>query len=218
MKKLLFIAITGIILLRAQAEETNGLGLRSKLFFNFGFNLSGFSNNNLYNKPLMGGPEMGAKIVTLQPWHCTSEIGLQYINKGAGRDVDFLNMANQKVGSYTENIYLHYVQLHLALKKKFVLTGNYSINLGVGVYNALLFSAWLNPQYANVSREQINSYNIYDAGLTGSLGIMYGENINLYARYEQGLLNVSKANGGINNTFAVGLAFWIDFKSMLTYK
>ncbi len=216
MRKIFFSAVLSIIVFNVKANKTDSLGHSSKLFVNIGINQSTLFNNDLFNKSVFG-LEMGASVLTHWQNHWYSEIGLQYIRKGASRDIDYVNIANNKLNSYTENVYLHYVQLPIVLKKYLPLKKKDTyLTLGIGVYNALLFSAWVNPQHIDLNHEQVKIYHTYDAGLIGSLGIIYKNKIGLQARYEQGLLNVSKANEGINNTFAVGLTFWLgNLKFML---
>lgn len=209
MKKVVFSFLLGLFFFQTLAFSTDSLGHRSKLFVNIGINQSTLFNNTLFTQSITG-LEMGASVLTHWQNHWYSEIGLQYIRKGAAREVVYLNSVNDKVLSYTENVYLHYVQLPILLKRHAAINKKVSITLGLGIYNALLFSAWVNPQQQTLNHEQGKNYNTYDAGLIGSIGVLYKNRVGLQARYEQGLLNVSKNNSGINNTFALGFTFGLS--------
>ncbi|MES2726037.1 MAG: porin family protein [Bacteroidota bacterium] len=206
MKRVLYIVLFTLLIIEAKAAKMDSLTNNSKLFVTVGINQNTLLNNSLFTQPIVG-MEAGANVLThwQKGWH--TEIGLQYIRKGSAREVVYTNSVNDKVGSYTENIYLHYIQLPIVIKKYIPVHKNVNMALGIGVYNALLFSAWVNPQHSYLNHEQAKNYNTYDFGLTGSFGVVYKNEIGIQIRYEQGLLNVSKNNGGINNTFALSLFF-----------
>ncbi|MES2655036.1 MAG: outer membrane beta-barrel protein [Bacteroidota bacterium] len=138
MNKYFYSIVLSLLIVNAKANKTDSLGHSSKLFVNIGINQSNLHNHDLYSQSIIG-LEMGAQVLTHWQNNWYSEIGLQYIRKGSAREVDFVNIVNDKVGSYTENIYLHYVQLPILLKKHLAIHKNVSITLGAGIYNALLF-------------------------------------------------------------------------------
>lgn len=209
MKRIVYIVLFTLLMIETRAAKTDSLINNTKLFVTLGINQNMLLNNDLFTKSLVG-MEAGISLLTnwQRGWH--TDIGLQYIRKGSAREVVYTNSANDIVGSYTENIYLHYIQLPITVKKYIPVHKNVNMTLGIGVYNALLFSAWVNPQHSYLSYEQAKNYHTYDFGLTGSFGVVYKNEIGIQARYEQGLLNVSKTNGGINNTFALSLFFNIN--------
>jgi hypothetical protein len=206
MKKTLFILLT-ICCIQAQAQKFDSLTKNTQLFVKLGVSQNNLSNNGLFSQPLIG-LEMGAHLQTnWSPRFCT-QIGLSYVRKGSAREVIYTNMVGEKVLSYTENVYLHYVQLPVVLNYKHHFSGPTHLLFGAGAYGGYLFSAFVNPQHYYLNHEQAPQYNNWDMGgiLSATLGYKKWA---LYGQYQKGVSNVSKTYGGQNSSYLIGIAFKI---------
>jgi hypothetical protein len=204
MKKLLFITLS-IGFLNAQAQKLDSLTKNTHLFVKMGVTQNNLHQNDLFNQSLTG-LEMGASLQTKLKPNVYAEIGLSYIRKGGAREVIYYNTVNEKILSYTENVYLHYVQLPVVLNYNHHFSGPTHLLLGAGAYGGYLFSAFTNPQHYYLSHEQEHQYNNWDMGGILSATICY-KKWALYGQYQTGILNVSNNTGGLNNTWVFGLAY-----------
>jgi hypothetical protein len=206
MKKALLLILT-ISISQANAQKLDSIWRSTQLFVKLGITQNNLSNNSLFNQSITG-LEMGAQLQS--KWSNTfyTQIGLSYVRKGSAREVTYYNMVNEKLLSYTENVYLHYAQLPIVLNYKHTFSGASYLMVGAGAYGAYLFSAWVNPQHYYLNHEQEPEYNRLDLG--GILSTTFGyKKWAVYAQYQTGVMNVSKNNGGLNNSFLFGLAYRI---------
>lgn len=206
MKKTLFI-IFAIGLIKANAQSLDSITKNTQLFVKLGVSQNNLSNNGLFSQALTG-LEMGGHLQT--KWHAKfyTHVGLSYVRKGSAREVIYTNMVGEKILSYTENVYLHYVQLPVVLNYHHQFSGPTYLLLGAGAYGGYLFSAFTNPQHYYLNHEQAPQYNNWDMGgiLSATLGYKKWA---LYGQYQTGVMNVSKTYGGQNNSFLLGVAFRI---------
>ena len=205
MKKILFLLFS-ISMLQANAQKLDSLFKNTQLFVKLGVTQNNLYNHSLFNQQLVG-LEMGAYLQTKWSEKFYTHVGLSYVRKGSAREVIYYNFVGEKVLSYTENVYLHYVQLPVVFNYKHTFSGANYVMLGAGAYGAYLFSAWVNPQHEYLNHEQAKGYNNWDMG--GVLNITYGyKKLAIYGQYQSGILNVSN-DGGLNNTYLLGIAYQI---------
>ncbi len=202
--KPLFI-LSCFIAMQAQAQKLDSLFKNTHLFVKMGVTQNNLSNNSIFNQALTG-LEMGTHLQTKWNAKFYTHVGLSYVRKGSAREVIYTNAVGEKVLSYTENVYLHYVQLPVVLNYNHQFSGPTNILLGAGAYGGYLFSAFTNPQHYYLSHEQEHKYNNLDMGGILSATICY-KKWALYGQYQTGILNISNNTGGLNNTWVIGLAY-----------
>jgi hypothetical protein len=205
MKKL-YLFLFGISMLQVRAQKLQSIYQNTQLFVKLGVTQNNLFNHPLFNQQLVG-LEMGAQLQTKWSEKFYTQVGLSYVRKGSAREVIYNNLVGEKVLSYTENVYLHYVQLPLIFNYKHTFSGPSYLLAGAGAYGAYLFSAWVNPQHEYLNHEQAKGYNNWDMG--GILNITYGyKKLAVYGQYQSGILNVSN-EGGLNNSYLLGIAYRI---------
>ena len=205
MKKL-FLLLFGIGLLQAKAQKQDSLFKNTQLFVKLGVTQNNLFNNSLFEQSLVG-LEMGAHLQTKWSTQFYTQIGLSYVRKGSAREKIYTNAVGEPILSYTENLYLHYVQLPVVFNYKYSMSNRSYLLVGAGAYGGYLFSAWVNPQHVFLNHEQGVGYNNWDMG--GILNITYGyKKLAVYVQYQSGILNVSN-EGGLNNTYLLGIAYRI---------
>lgn len=193
-------------MLQVRAQKLQSIYQNTQLFVKLGV-----TQNNLFNHPLFSqslfGLEMGAHLQTKWNDKFYTQVGLSYVRKGSAREIIYTNAVGEPILSYTENLYLHYVQLPVVFNYKHTFSVASYLLAGAGAYGAYLFSAWVNPQHVYLNHEQAVGYNNWDMG--GILNITYGyKKLAVYGQYQSGILNVSN-EGGLNNTYLLGIAYQI---------
>ncbi len=204
MKKLLIITLS-IGFLNAQAQKLDSLTKNTHLFVKMGVTQNNLYQNDLFNQSLTG-LEMGASLQTKLKPNLYAEVGLSYIRKGGAREVIYYNAVNEKILSYTENLYLHYVNLPLIVNYHSKINKNLDLFVGGGAFVAYQFSAWVNPQHYYLTHEQGIEYNNWDVGGVLNAMISY-KKVGIYTQYQIGTLNISNNTGGLNNTWVFGVAY-----------
>lgn len=204
MKKTLFI-ILAIGLIKVNAQNLDSLIKNTHLFVKMGVTQNNLYQNDLFNQSLTG-LEMGASLQTRLKPNVYVEIGLNYTRKGGAREVIYYNAVNEKILSYTENLYLHYVNLPLIVNYYSKINKNLHLFVGGGAFVAYQFSAWVNPQHYYLTHEQGVNYNNWDVGGVLNATISY-KKVGIYTQYQIGTLNISNITGGVNNTWVLGLAY-----------
>ncbi len=204
MKKLLIITLS-IGFLNAQAQKLDSLTKNTHLFVKMGVTQNNLYQNDLFNQSLTG-LEMGASLQTKLKPNLYAEVGLSYIRKGGAREVIYYNAVNEKILSYTENLYLHYVNLPLIVNYHSKINKNLHLFVGGGAFVAYQFSAWVNPQHYYLTHEQGIEYNNWDVGGVLNAMISY-KKVGIYTQYQIGTLNISNNTGGLNNTWVFGVAY-----------
>ena len=205
MKKL-FLLLFGIGLLQANAQKLDSLLKNTQLFVKLGVTQNNLFNNSLFEQQLVG-LEMGAHLQTKWITQFYTQVGLSYVRKGSAREVIYTNAVGEPILSYTENLYLHYVQLPVVFNYKQTFSGHSYLLAGACAYGGYLFSAWGNPQHVYLNHEQAVGYNNWDMG--GILNTTYVyKKLAVYGQYQSGILNVSN-EGGLNNSYLLGIAYRI---------
>ncbi|MFZ4797100.1 MAG: outer membrane beta-barrel protein [Bacteroidia bacterium] len=205
MKKILFLLFS-ITMLQANAQKQDSLFKNTQLFVKLGVTQNNLFNNSLFEQSLVG-LEMGAHLQTKWSNQFYTQVGLSYVRKGSAREIIYTNAVGEPILSYTENLYLHYVQLPVVFNYKHTFSGPSYLLVGAGAYSGYLFSAWVNPQHVYLNHEQAVGYNNWDMG--GIINITYGyKKLSVYGQYQSGILNVS-SDGGLNNTYLLGIAYRI---------
>lgn len=205
MKKV-FLFLFGFSLVQVHAQKLDSIFKNTQLFVKLGVTQNNLFNNSLFGQSLVG-LEMGANIQTNWSNQFNTQIGLSYVRKGSAREVVYTNSVGEKILSYTENLYLHYVQLPVVFNYKHTFSGPSYLLMGAGAYTSYLFSAWVNPQHVYLNHEQGVNYNNWDMG--GIINIAFGyKKLAVYGQYQSGILNVSN-EGGLNNTYLLGIAYRI---------
>ena len=204
MKKLLFITLS-IGFLNAQAQNIDSLTKNTHLFVKMGVTQNNLYQNDLFTQSLTG-LEMGASLQSKLKPNLYAEIGLNYIRKGGAREVIYYNAVNEKILSYTENLYLHYVNLPLIINYHSKINKNLHLFVGGGAFVAYQFSAWVNPQHYYLTHEQRVNYNNWDMGGLLNATVSY-KKVGIYSQYQIGTLKISNNTGGLNNTWVLGLAY-----------
>lgn len=189
MKQLTILLITALTIKTLHAQPIS-VGLH------YAMGASNISSHSTFNQTQTGYATGLDFLYQIKP-NLKIVSGLGYTHLQSKGVVNYYNLNGDNILSYNKQLYLHYINIPLGLNINFAETKRISPYLLAGISYQYLIHANVNPQNYYLSHNVTQNYNrsnlnmFAGAGLHAKINNQY--TLRLGVNYNQGLLNISKA-------------------------